>query len=376
VRIAFVTATFPPIACGIGDYTFHLSGELGRSHEVTVVTTRRGNLQQPPGVELVRPFDGGDPKSVFAIVGELERLRPDWAVVQYDPYSYGTRHAFNPYLPAALALLRRRVPETRIAVVVHETFPEAKTLKAAVAQTWQRAQLLTLCRTAHLGIFVVEAWAKRFRSWAPRLRVAHVPVGNNIPRVPVDKRTLRAELGVPADAFVLGWLGRTHPTLDPDWVRQAIAGVELAGRKPFVVHVGVGAPDAERLLAGIPSKIASVQPAPEISRHLSVLDLYLAPMREGISTRRTSVVAALSHGLPVLAASGPATDSIFREHHREAIWLVDPAHGESFGEASAHLVRSPELREQLANGAAAFALRAFSWPAIASELLAAMRAAA
>jgi glycosyltransferase involved in cell wall biosynthesis len=375
VRIAFVTATFPPIACGIGDYTFHLSGEVGRTHDVTVVTTRHGNLEQPPGVGLVRPFDGGDPKSVFAIVKELERLRPDWAVVQYDPYSYGTRHAFNPYLPAALAVLRRRVPETRIAVVVHETFPEAKTLKTAVTQTWQRAQLLSLCRTAHLGVFVIENWAKRFRSWAPRLRVAHVPVGSNIPRIPVEKATLRAELGVPADAFVLGWFGRT-PSLDPDWVRQAIAGVELAGQKPFVVHVGVGGSYAERELAGVASKIGGVLPASEISRHLSVLDLYLAPMREGISTRRTSVIAALSHGLPVVAAAGPATDSIFREHHERALWLVDPARGESFTDASAHLVRSPELRLALANGAEALVQRAFSWPAIAAELVRALHAAA
>ena len=103
MRLAIVSPTYPPNPCGVGDYTRHLARELAESQDVTVLTTRKRVPRPDTGVSVREAFDYHDPKSVFELLPELERLRPDWVVVQYDPYSYGAKHAFNPYLPSSMA---------------------------------------------------------------------------------------------------------------------------------------------------------------------------------------------------------------------------------------------------------------------------------
>ena len=373
MRLAIVSPTYPPNPCGVGDYTRHLARELAESEDVTVLTTRKRVPRPDTGVSVREAFDYFDPKSVFELLPELERLRPDWVVVQYDPYSYGAKHAFNPYLPVMLHVLKRRLGTTRLAVVVHETFAEPSNWKRAVMTTWQRGQLWVLGRAADLLVFVVDSWAERFRSWFPHARVVHLPVGNNIPRVPVDRDTVRAELNLPRDRLIVGWLGRTVPTLNVDWLHDSIRGAEVAGSPPFVLHIGGGSDDARRVLRDVPSRVAGVLSTQDLSRHLSAMDVYFAPLAEGISSRRTSLVASLSHGLPVVAAAGPATDSLFYEENGRSLALVDAARGESFREAVARLATSAELRARLGAGATELAKRAFSWESITTRLIEELR---
>jgi glycosyltransferase involved in cell wall biosynthesis len=54
-------------------------------------------------------------------------------------------------------------------------------------------------------------------------------------------------------------------------------------------------------------------PPEVLSCHLSACDLMIQPYRDGVSSRRTSVMAALSHGKPVVTTSGHATEALWAE---------------------------------------------------------------
>jgi glycosyltransferase involved in cell wall biosynthesis len=51
----------------------------------------------------------------------------------------------------------------------------------------------------------------------------------------------------------------------------------------------------------------------KISTHISACDLMLQPYQDGVSGRRTSVMTALSHGVPVVTTIGKATESCWAE---------------------------------------------------------------
>jgi glycosyltransferase involved in cell wall biosynthesis len=49
--------------------------------------------------------------------------------------------------------------------------------------------------------------------------------------------------------------------------------------------------------------------AADVSRHVSACDLMLQPYQDGVSGRRTSVMTALAHGVPVVTNEGKATEN-------------------------------------------------------------------
>src|SRR5207244_1468495 len=113
------------------------------------------------------------PRSTAQIGRCVEADRPDWVLLQYNPFSYG-RWGLNPYLPLVMWRLRRRCPETRFALLVHEPFVPITSWKFAIETVWQRWQLWLLGQNADLIFFSIEPWAQRFRSWFPHKPVLHL----------------------------------------------------------------------------------------------------------------------------------------------------------------------------------------------------------
>jgi glycosyltransferase involved in cell wall biosynthesis len=51
----------------------------------------------------------------------------------------------------------------------------------------------------------------------------------------------------------------------------------------------------------------------KISSHIAACDLLIQPFPDGVSTRRTTVMAALSHGKPVITTHGVLTEAFWKE---------------------------------------------------------------
>jgi glycosyltransferase involved in cell wall biosynthesis len=103
-------------------------------------------------------------------------------------------------------------------------------------------------------------------------------------------------------------------------------------------------------------------PKDEISRRFAAMDVYLAAIAEGVSTRRTSMMAALEHAVAVVATAGAATDPVLRRADGEGLVLAPAESPGAFGEAAAALAADPARRAAVARGGRELFDREFAWP--------------
>jgi glycosyltransferase involved in cell wall biosynthesis len=111
--------------------------------------------------------------------------------------------------------------------------------------------------------------------------------------------------------------------------------------------------------------------ASDLARHLAAADLFVAPFVDGVSTRRTTLMAALQHGLPVVGTDGRLTDGVLRSSHALTLVSVDDRQGLS--DAARGLAGDPGRRHALGAAGRELYERAFAWPVIAATIVAALR---
>jgi glycosyltransferase involved in cell wall biosynthesis len=343
---------------GIRDHTERLVGELARrSLDVT-------QLDLPTGV----PRRGT--RSLLA--RRLGALDPSAAVVlQYSPFCYG-RRGFAPWLPADLMRLRARRGRPRLAVMIHEPYVPIDSWRSTVMGLWQRLQLGSLRLAADAVFASIEPWARKFAAHLPHRPAHHLPVGSNFPDARGGREEERRRLGVSEETIVVACLGRDHPTWLGGHVVEAVNAIARDGRPVALLTLGADAPRLDGLGPGVALHAPGYLGAAELAAGLAAADLFLAPVSDGVSTRRGSVMAALQHGLPVVGTDGNLTDPILRREGRTALFLTGVGEREQFAASAVALAADAEARA--AAGAAARALyeREFDWPVIAGRLLAAL----
>ena len=366
MKLHIIAAALPPHLDGIGDYTACLAAELGRSAEVTLLAGVP-DADSISGVCIKAAFSAEDPASVRQITRFVAEDRPDWVLLQYNPFMYG-RWGLNLHLPEMMRGLRRAAPGTRLAVMVHEPFVPVITPQFAVMSTWQRWQLWRLGQVADIVFFSIEPWAERFRTWFPGKPLVHLPVGSNIPVMRISREEARARLGIPDDALVLGLFGTASAARLLDWVRDAAVSLGQS-HSPHLLYVG---PDNEKVRAAM-GDVALIADGPaspeEVSKRFAAMDIYLVPYSDGISTRRTTLMTALQHGVATVGTQGPLTDTRLKQEAGQAFLLADVADPKAFTAAVVTLAQDAEQRQQLGQAAQQLYEREFSWGKIASQLM-------
>jgi len=366
MRICLISAALPPALDGIGDYTANLAVELARRHCVTVLCGRSG-ADPVPGCEVGTAFDAARIRSVLALPDAIAGLGADWVVLQYCPFSYG-RWGFNPYLILALRRLKRKSPGVRLAVTVHEPMAWPINWKLRTMNLWQGPQLHGLVRISDMVLLVVGVWRSQYARWLTRSPTSHLPVGSNIPRYPIERVDARERLAIGGGTTVLGIFGQGHHSQSWEFAAKAADGVLGATRDALVVHLGPGSERAKSLFGALPVRSDGFLPADEVSRRLSAVDVFLSPFADGVSTRRTTLMAALQHGLPTVGTSGDATDVVLSEADGRALVLTPAGDAAAFCDATVRLALDAGLRAEMGMEASHLYEREFAWPVIARRL--------
>lgn len=186
-----------------------------------------------------------------------------------------------------------------------------------------RALYLAGERLGRATVAVSPTVAQRLRHWGvpgPRIRV--IPNGVDAPRFRFDegrRSQARAFHGLPADAYVVGGVGRLTPGKRFDVLVRALhqlpgdvrlllvgAGPEEAALRRTAQRLGV----AERMVLAGERPYLSLpgDDAPGLAALLSAMDVLASPSPE--EAFGLAVVEALAAGLPVLYASCPAVDDM------------------------------------------------------------------
>ncbi len=365
-----VCPSYPPqaVTCGVGDYTRCLVEELTRQGEEVAVlcsSQYRGAL--------------GGPLSVFPWVqrrtlGQALRLsfsheipRPDILHLQYTPDLYGRGAGFK--LVLLLARLRRRGPAT---VVTFHTLTGGS--------PWSRVWAILLLASAHHCISANEEVTAMVRRRLPKLchRLTEIPIGASVPVILCDgtaRAAGRRLLDVRPEIPLLVHFGLVYPGKGLENLFVALA--DLARFRPGIrlVIIGDTRPQdrgfRERLMAladhlGVASAIiwAGRRPVKDVSRILQAADVFVVPYDSGASIRRSSLVAGLVHGLPVVSTRSHLPSAYLRDG--ENIALVPPRDADALATRIAALLAAPDEAALLGRGARTLAER-FSWPTIARE---------
>ncbi len=352
-----VTCEYPPQPGGVSDYTYAVAGALaGAGDCVHVWCPGDAGVQheppdQPSGVMIHRHVGGFRPRGLRR-VGRLinQRPSPRHFLVQWVPHGYGYR-SMN--LPFCLWLWGRAAFRgDRIDIMVHEAylaFGEGS-WRQNVAALVHRVMTVVLLRAARRVFTSIPEWINCWRPWAlgKSISLDWVPVPSTIPPVDDREAVLRTRSRYVSDGGqLIGHFGAYSKAISKLLVavipkvleRNANCGVLFVGRDGesfrqdlLVAHAHLG----DR------TSVSGYLSAPDVSRHLLACDLMLQPYPDGVSTRRTSAMAALSHGLPMVTTRGRVTESLWIGSG--AAVLADPGDAEVIVEHVDLLLTDPARR--------------------------------
>lgn len=293
----------------------------------------------------------------------------DILLLQYNPFLYG-RYGFAPWLVWKLARLRLRRRRPRIALMVHEPYVPIRGWRWTLMGLWQRAQLAMLRMSSDVVFASIEAWTERLDRQSPSRPTTHLPVGSNLPDRRCQREEARRLLGAADGELVIATLSSGHPSHDLRLVEAALRALTERGRECLFLALGSGA----RLPLGLPRGVRVERPGElpgeDLAARLAAADIFMAPLDDGISTRRTTAMAALQHGLAVVATDGPLTDRLFRGFPN-AVGLVPAGHAERFAGEVVRLADQPAQRASLARAGERLYYSELDWPVTARRLLSA-----
>jgi hypothetical protein len=237
-------------------------------------------------------------------------------LVQYVPHAFGLK-AMN--LPFCCWLYARRSLD--ITVMFHEV-----AFRRRVAQPLRHnllgeitSLMATLVARSARRIFVpAQAWGTMLRALVGNLRaIEWLPVPSTIPLVNDPQATQAIRTTHAADGLLVGHFG-TYGADVREYLEVALPEI-FKDRRVSVILLGRGSGSFREALTRRRPNIAGRAHATDglsalnLSAHLSACDLMLQPFPDGINARRTSAMAALLHGKPVVTTKGRLTEPLWYE---------------------------------------------------------------
>jgi len=364
-----VSGSYPPVACGIGDYTRCLVKELlQKGIDVKVTTTVCQERERMP--EICLQLENWKLGSWAKAIGWIAGQSFDVVHIQYPGKAYG----YLPDLAWLTRMLKKLLPNLPIVVTLHEfrvTHPLRK-LSVAMIASFADALLVTARSEKSL-----------FDRWLPWLRrkIVVIPVAPAIPVLPLraeDRSSLRRRYGFDEASLIVAYFGFVQPNKGIEELLQAFRLVRQRHSRSRLLMICHLEPQANPYHArlhrlttslGLSSSIAwtGFLGADEVSRHLSIADVAVFPFVDGVTMRRTSFMAAMSHGLPTVTTIKDASlQELQLVEGRNVLLTPAPANPARLAEKVNALLESERLRMSLRAGALRWA-ESLRWDRIAER---------
>ena len=315
-----ITGEYPPDPGGVSDYTRQVARELARCGDRVNIWTPRSAFNGSvieDGVEVNYLPDRFGAASIALLNERFAAPRKnDVILVQYVPQAFGWKGV---NLPFGIWLGKQRQHE--LWIMFHEVcFP--------IARRQSPTHNLLGMGTQLMARFAMRGVARAFVSttaWEPNLKFgAHngirpqwLPIPGNIDVIRDDDKVseLRGRFAK-GRSHVIGHFG-TYGRWIADQLTSTVPALIKESDDRVAILLGRGGPELRSRLVRQSPDIADRIFAPgelcseDVSLHLSACDLLIQPFVDGVTTRRTSVMAGLAHGRPVITTAGPLTESLW-----------------------------------------------------------------
>lgn len=330
MKVALITGSYPPDACGVGDYTARLA-ECLRGVGV--------------GVEVFKA-DRWGMHNVPVILRKIQAIDADVIHMQYPTAGYGWK--IGPQLMSLLA---------PFVITIHE---------CSQRHLLRKISLYPFSFISSKIIFTSEyerSYAQRFAPWIEN-RSAVIPIGSNIPL-----SSARRQNGTK----VVTYFGLIQPGKGVEQVIALARIFKMQKRRMRVRIVGKVNPTKAAYFRKIQSDTQELPiewvlglDEKELSRVFAETKIAYLPFPDGASERRGSLIALLSHGVAVLTSVGQHTPP---DMQKAVIAVNSPNEAAILSE---QICSNSERAAVVRTRAAAYA-RKFSWERIAAEHVAVYR---
>lgn len=373
-----VTCEYPPQIGGVSDYTRHLARQLelaGDQIHIWGPSFANEAPETKDGGAFVHRTLGDFSKSNFT---ETENLiqqacpnRPRTFLVQWVPHGFGKR-AMNLAFCHWLEKLHRN--GDHVELMVHEPYlsSDQGSWKQRLVARVHRRMIRIVLEAASRVYISIPAWERYLRPYAPSdLEMTWLPIPATIPVTPNANATLIVRRRMGERKLVVGHLG-TYSVAIRNVIGPALVSILRAVPNANVLLLGNGGETFAQSLRAwatdVESRIQATGHLPDekLSHHLSACDLMLQPFPDGLSSRRTSLMNALSHGVAVVSNTGHLTEEVWEDS--QAVVLGATGTAPDLAAAAIELLRDNAKRRSIAETGANLYRSRFDWPHVMAIL--------
>ena len=288
------------------------------------------------------------PRALAIMDRAIGRANGHRILVQYVPHAFGFK-AMN--LPFCYWLYARR--KRGISVMFHEVaFPRRRVQPLRHNLLGEVTSLMAtmVARSARRIYVSTPAWEGMLRPVVGLAKaIGWLPVPSTVPLINDLEATQAIRAKYAAENFLVGhfgtygrWIREFLEVVIPAILEDGHVRVILLGRSGITFRetmIRSRQEIADRLYA------TDALTSRQVSAHLSACDLMIQPYPDGITTRRTSAMAALSHGRPVVTTAGRLTEPLWSQSG--AVAMVSADNSLALALLALKLLKHPLERQRL-----------------------------
>jgi glycosyltransferase involved in cell wall biosynthesis len=371
MRLALVVPQFAfPLTGGVGPHARKLAEAFAQNGDHVLIVS-------DCDIERTAAYDVASVGKTWSLAAALRAAQavrafaPDAVLFEYTTFNFGGKS----FAPLAIALLLR-IARIRQAAYIHEIFypassPAVRTTLRAIVFGVRDAAFVLATRRFFVANEPKRARLLRIARFVAPACVTVVPIGANIE--PDAGKGWNLQTSDPQTILSFGVI---MPRRRFELIIEAVALLVERGRDLRLRLVGnvFDRQYAERCLdlakaRGIAMRTILTGPLADadVSAEFRNASLYAYALEDGLISSSGTLLAALVHGMPIVAAATPGDESSLRE----PVCVTD-ADPQSFAAGLERLLDDPAERTRLGSAAASAYAARFGWPAIAASLRAAL----
>lgn len=386
MKICIISASFPNMHCGVGDYMAQLVNSLKDFNlEIAVITSAQekikqfANSQSLINVTIFPIMKRWGFLNIFTLCRKIFEFKPDVIHIQYQWWMYHGKTMIA-LLPLLLKILKK---DCFIVTTFHDLmgpylFPKAGRLRKlgikALAEFSDKIITTNRKDTENLTYLISQAGKK----------ISYIPTGagifpDNHKEINSDK--IKEGLRDSENQIIISNFGYMLPYKGLEDLLQAVK--ILIDKKYLIKLLAIGGFNIDLKISssyflGLQKQVEILNITPyvkwlgycspkEVSNYLIASDICVLPYTDGVSERRTSFISALSHGLPIVTTHLNNTPDKLIDHNN--ILLVEPKNPYQLADAIEELINHPELRKSLGKAALELYHREYDWHTIAQKTI-------